>query len=73
MDGGERAAVAGVERLKQIGGLGPTDLADDNVVRPAAQRVPHQVADRHAAVAEPPRLEPKAVGAAQAQLQRVLL
>ena len=40
VDGGEAAAVAGVERLKQVGGLGPTDLADDDVVRPVAQRVP---------------------------------
>ena len=63
VDGGERTAVAGVERLKQVGGLGLTDFADD-VVRPVAQRVPHQVADRHAAVAESPRLEPQAVGAA---------
>ena len=31
--GGERAAVTRVERLKQVRALGPTDLADDDVVR----------------------------------------
>ena len=42
----QRPAVAGVERLEQIGGLAAPDLADDDVVGPVAERVPHQVADR---------------------------
>ena len=47
-------------------------LADDHVVRPMAQRVPHQVADRHAAPGEPTRVEAQAVRPPQPQLQRVL-
>ena len=72
VDGVERAAVAGVERLEQVGGLGPADLADEDMVGPVAQGVAHQVADGDAAVAEPPRLEAQAVGAAQPQRQGVL-
>ena len=52
--GREAAAVAGVQGVEQVGRLGPTDLAEDDMVRPVAKRVAHQVADRHAAVAEPP-------------------
>ena len=59
--------MSGVESLEQVGGFGPADLADDNVVGTVAQRVAHQVADRHAPVAEPARLEAQAVGAAQPQ------
>ncbi len=44
--------MAGVERLEQVWGLGPADLADDDVVGPVAQGVPHEVADRDAASAE---------------------
>ena len=48
------------------------DLADDDVIGPVAQRVPHQVADRHAPVDQAPRLEPQAVGAVEPQLERAL-
>ena len=62
----------GVEGLEQVGGLGPADFSDDNVIGPVAQGVAHQVPDRHVASGEPARLQPQAVGAAQPQLQRVL-
>ena len=48
VNGGEGTAVARVERLEQVGGLGAADLADDDVVRPMPQGVFHQVANRHA-------------------------
>ncbi len=54
--GGQRPAVPRVQRLKQVGGLGPAHLADDDVIGPVPQRVPHQVPDRHAATGEPARL-----------------
>ena len=72
MHGRQTAAVPGVQRLEQVGRLAPPHLADEDVIRPVAQRVPHEIPDRHAAVAEPPRLEPQAIGAAQPQLQGVL-
>ena len=73
MDGGQRPAVAGVERLEQIGGLAAPDLADDDVVGPVAQRVPHQVADRDGGLgADSPGLEAEAVGALDPEFERVL-
>ena len=66
-------AVAGVERLEQIGGLAAPDLADDDVVGPVAQRVPHQVADRDGGLgADSPGLEAEAVGAVDPEFERVL-
>jgi hypothetical protein len=41
MHGGEAAAVSGVERVEQVGGLGPADLAADDVVGAVAQGVAH--------------------------------
>ena len=46
MDGGERAAVSGVEGLQQVGRFGAAHLADDDVIGPVAQGVAHEVADR---------------------------
>ena len=70
--GGQRAAVAGVEGLEQVGGLGAAHLAHDDVIGTVAQGVAHEVADRHVAAREAPRLEAHAVVAAEPQLQRVL-
>ena len=66
------AAVPRVQCLEQIGRLSAAHLADDDVIGPVAQGMPHQVADRHVAAGGVPRLEPQAVRAAEPQLQRVL-
>lgn len=60
-----------VERLEQVGRLGPAHLADDDVIWTVPQGVPQQVPDRHVAVGQAPRLEPEAVGPIEPQLQRV--
>lgn len=60
-----RPAVRGVERLNQVGRLGPADLADDDVIGPVPQRVPHQVQDCHGGTGEPARLVARGVGAAE--------
>ena len=75
MQGHERALVAGVERLQHVDGLGAADLADDDPVRPHAQRVAHEVADRDLALALDvgrARLERDHVRLLQAQLGVVL-
>ena len=65
--------MARVQRLEEIGGLAAPDLADDDVVGPVAQRVPHQVADRDGGLgADSPGLEPQAVGPVDPELERVL-
>ena len=45
--GGQRAVVAGVHGLEHVQRLAAADLADDDAVGPHAQRVDHQLADRH--------------------------
>ena len=45
MDGGERAAVSGVEGLQQVGGFAAAHLANDDVIGPVPQGVAHEVAD----------------------------
>ena len=57
VDGGERAAVAGVEGLQEVGGFAAAHFADDDVIGSVAQGVTHQVADRDRAVLQPARLE----------------
>ena len=65
--------MAGVERLQEIGGLAAPDLADHDVVGPVAERVPHQVADRHGRLgAGGSSLEAQAVGPVDPELERVL-
>ena len=65
--------MAGVERLEQIGGLAAPDLADDDVVGPVAERVPHQVADRDGRLGtDGSGLEAEAVGALDPEFERVL-
>ena len=46
VDGGERAAVSGVEGLQQVGRFGAAHFADDDVIGPVPQGVAHEVADR---------------------------
>ena len=46
MDGGERAAVSGVEGLQQVGRFAAAHFADDDVIGPVLQGVAHEVADR---------------------------
>ena len=73
--GGERAVVAGVERLEHVERLGPAHLAHDDPVRPHAQRVAHELADRDLAAplqVGRARLEAHHVALAQAQLGGVL-
>ena len=51
----------------------PLHLADDDVVGPVAERVPHQVADRYGRLGtDGSRLEPQAVRALDPELERVL-
>ena len=51
----------------------PLHLADDDVVGPVAERVPHQVADRDGGLgADSPGLEAEAVGAVDPEFERVL-
>ena len=73
VDGGERAAVAGVEGLQEVGGLAPAHLPDDDVIGPVAQ-VRDFTRSRMvtAPVLEPARLEPDAVRGVDPQLERVL-
>ena len=48
---GERAVVAGVHRLEHVERFAAAALADDDAVRPHAQRVADEVADRDSPVA----------------------
>ena len=41
----ERAAVAGVEGLQQVGRFAAAHFADDDVIGPVPQGVAHEVAD----------------------------
>ena len=66
MDGGERSAVAGVERLQEVGGLAAPDLADDDVVGPVAERVPDQVTGSTRAPRSPPP-RPRSAGSSRAR------
>ena len=68
---GERAAVAGVEGLQEVGGLAAAHFADDDVIGAVAEGVLHQIADCDGAVLEPARLEADAVRGVDAELQRV--
>ena len=75
VDGGQRAVVAGVHGLEHVEGLAAAALADDDAVRPHAQRVAHQVADRDCALALDvgrPGLELHHVVLLELQLGRVL-
>ena len=69
---GERAAVAGVEGLQEVGGLAAAHFADHDVIGAVAQGVPHHVADRDGALLQAARLEPDAVRGVDPQLQGVL-
>ena len=71
----QRAVVAGVERHEHVERLGAAHLAHHDAVGPHAQRVAHELADRHLAAALEvgrPGLEPHHVGLAQPQLGGVL-
>ena len=81
MDRGRRSVVTGVQRLEGVEGLlGQADLADDQPVRPHAQRVGHQVADVEQAalglagreVVRMDRLEVEAIGVLKGELGGVL-
>ena len=51
VDRGQRALVARVHRLEHVQRLGAANLADDDPVRPHAQRVADELADPHLALA----------------------
>ena len=71
----ERAVVARVHRLEHVERLGAADLADDDAVRPHAQRVADELADRDLALALDvlrPRLEPQHVALVEPELGGVL-
>ena len=51
MHRGQRAIVASVHCLEHVERLGATNLADDDPIRPHAQRVADEVADRDLTVA----------------------
>ena len=72
VDGGERAAVAGVEGLQQVGGFAAAHFADHDVIGSVAEGVLHQIADRDRAVLQPARLEADAVRGVDAEFQGVL-
>ena len=75
MDGRQRAVVAAGHRREHVERLGAADLPDDDAVRPHAQRVSHEPADRHLAASLQrcrARLEPHDVRMAQPQLGGVL-
>jgi hypothetical protein len=72
--GGERAIVTGVHGLQHVERLAAAALADDDAIRPHAQRVANQVADRDLAFAfhvRRPRLERHHVRLRQLQLRGV--
>ena len=62
----------GVERLQEIGGLAAPDFADHNVVRPVAERVLDEVADRHRFAVDSPGLEADTVFPVDPKFQGVL-
>ncbi len=75
VDGAERAAVAGVERLEEVEGLLAPDLADDQPVGPEPQRGPDERPDRDRTGAlgvGRPGLEPDDVRLAERQLGGLL-
>ena len=76
VDRGERAVVAGVHGLQHVERLGAAHLADDDAIRPHAQRVAHEVALRSTSPLPSmfggPRLEPHDVRLLQLQLRGVL-
>ena len=72
MNCGQRAAVAGVEGLEEIGGLAAPDLTHHDMVRTVPQGVFDQIADRHRSAVDAPRLEADAVGMIDPKFQRVL-
>ena len=75
VDRGQRPVVARVHRLQHVQGLGPADLADDDPIRPHAQRIAHQIADRYLALALDvlgPRLQAQDVALVELELGCVL-
>ena len=64
--------MSGVEGLQQVGGFAAAHLADDDVIGPVPQGVAHEIADGDGSLLQPPRLEPDAVRAVDAQLEGVL-
>ena len=72
VDGGERAAVSGVEGLQQVGRFAAAHFADDDVIGSVPQGVAHEVADTDGSLLQPARLEPDAVRGVDPQLQGVL-
>ncbi|MDE2751329.1 MAG: hypothetical protein OXI83_02020 [Gemmatimonadota bacterium] len=71
MDRREAAAVAGVEGLQEVRGLGAADLADHDVVRAVPERVLHQVADGGGGFPQFAGLEADGVRLVDAEFQRV--
>ena len=75
VDGAERALVAGVHRLQHVERLRAADLTDDDAVGAHAQRVAHEIALRHLALAferRRPRFQRDHVPLLELELRRVL-
>ena len=72
VDRRQTAAVPGIERLQEIGGLAAPDLPDHDVIRAMAQGMAHEVPDRHRCAVNPPGLEADTVSPIDAELQGVL-
>ena len=75
VDGRERAVMARIHGLQHVERFGAANLADDDPVGPHAQRVAHELADRHAVLAgqvHRARLEPKDMPLIEPELGGVL-
>jgi hypothetical protein len=73
--GGQRSVVARVESGQEVQGFAPPHFTDHDAVRPHAERVAKQVANRHLSPsldARRPALQPHHVVLAQAKLCRIL-
>ena len=68
----DRAAVSGIEGLKQVRRLAAANLAHYDVIRAVAQSMAHQLPDRDGSGCQSASLEANAVGPLDAQLSRVL-
>ena len=64
--------MSGIEGLKQVRRLPAAHLSHHDVIRPVAQRMAHQVPDRHRSFLQPASLESNAIRPLDAKLQGVL-
>ncbi|MDE2757480.1 MAG: hypothetical protein OXI92_13130, partial [Acidobacteriota bacterium] len=62
--------MAGIEGLQQVRGFATANLTHDDMIRSVAQRMSHQVPNRHG-VLESTSLESETVAAFNSQLQHI--